>query len=60
MRTILLLIVEVVLIAGGIYLYKNTDKFTNFDKVFDKIYDQVDKNLLANNFDYIIEYEKNI
>ncbi len=45
MRTIILIILAVIVIAGGIFLYNYTDKFTNFDKIFDKIYEQVDKNI---------------
>lgn len=45
MRTIFTIILIAVLLAGGIYLAKHTDNFTNFDKIFDKIYEQVDKNM---------------
>lgn len=45
MRTIILIILAVMVIAGGIFLCNYTDNFTNFDKIFDKIYEQVDKNI---------------
>ncbi len=45
MRTIFLIILAVVVIGGGIFLCKQTSGFTNFDKIFDKIYEQVDKNV---------------
>lgn len=56
MRAIFLILLIVILIGGGFYLSKITDKFTNFDNLFGKIYEQVDKNIPPINDLNVIEY----
>lgn len=45
MKGIFLILLIVIVVGGGFYLSKITDNFTNFDKIFDKVYEQVDKNV---------------
>ena len=45
MKGLFLIILIVIVVGGGFYLSKITDNFTNFDKIFDKVYEQVDKNV---------------